>query len=407
MSWMKKLRRFKIRNDKRKILVIVLACAGFLSASEGEQQAKTYIRGCIKTARGLPVKGIEVRCFYIDQKEFPWQEDTRFSNDMGQYTFHVFANRKYYIEAGGKKATMTYSKEFSATSNKEIIVEDLIVIPATASLKGRILNSDGSPASGLLYSCQSENFRLFHPPDYPKTDQDGIFFIPNVLSDEPVDFWVLPSPNNVQIWTAGTPDGKDLLLRLDPEKFLELPPDWQTYFYIEGLARGIRRTQVQERINFSIADLQGNRVSLDSDSFKGKVVLVNIFGTWCGSCNAEIPHLVHFKKKYGSKGLEIIGIAFERETENIAREKVRQFIAKRNINYPILFGGQEKRVNVLLSIKGLDRFSGYPTTIFIGKDGKVKDVKVNFVAITPEITDWQVKQFDKIIAELLKEPVEN
>ena len=196
-------------------------------------------------------------------------------------------------------------------------------------------------------------------------------------------------------------------MRLNPEKFLELPPDWKKYFYIEGLARCIRRTKVQERINFTIGDLQGNQVSLDSDLFKGKVILVNIFGTWCGSCNQEIPLLVNFKKKCESRGLEIIGIAFERDPEEIAREKVREFVEKWIINYPILFGGLERRANVLAAIEGLDRFSGYPTTIFIGRDGKVKDVKVSFVAITPEITDWQVEQFEKIILKLLETPSDN
>jgi len=397
-------------SDKRKILMILLACAGFVSASEGEQQAKTYIRGCVKTAQGSPVEGIEVKCFYFDPKydyDFVWQVGSQLSDDLGRYTFHVLSNREYRIDAGGKKATITSSKKYSATPNKEILIEDLIVIPASASLKGRILNSDGSPASGLLYSCQSENFRLFHPFIYPTTDPNGGFHIPTVLSNEPVDFWVVPSPNNVQIWTEITPDTKDLSFRLNPEKFLGLPPDWKVYHYNEGLARGIRRTKVQERINFNIADLQDNQVSLDSDSFKGKVILVNIFGTWCGSCNAEIPHLVQFKKKYANRGLEVIGIAFERVPEEIARVKVRELIEKRNINYPVLFGGQEKRVHVLSTIKGLDRFSGYPTTIFIGRDGKVKDVKVNFVAVTPEITEWQVKQFEKIIVKLLKEPAEN
>ena len=394
-------------NDKRKTLMIVLVCGGFVSASVGEQQAKTYVRGCIKTAEGSPVKGIEVKCFYIDPKysyEFVWQEDSQLSNDQGQYTFHVLSNREYRIIAGGKKATTAQSKRFMAPSNKEILLEDLIVTPAPASLKGKILNSDGSPASGLLYSCRSENFQLFHPFIYPKTDPNGHFNIPTVLSNEPVDFWVVPSPNNVQIWTGITPDGEDLLLHLNTDKFLGLPPDWKKYFYIEGLARGMRRTKVQERINFTIADLQDNQVSLDSDPFKGKVILVNIFGTWCGSCNAEIPHLVHFKKKYESQALEIIGIAFERDPEKIAKAKVRELIGKRNINYPILFGGQEKRAHVLSTIKGIDRFSGYPTTIFIGRDGKVKEVKVNFVAVTPEITEWQVKEFEKIIVKLLKEP---
>ena len=399
-----------MRSYKRNILMIVLVCAGFVLASEGEQQTKTYVRGCIKTAGGSSVKGIEVKCFFIDPKysyEFVWQEDSQLSNDQGQYKFHVLSNREYHIIAGGKKATIAQSKRFMAPSNKEMLLDDLIVTPATTSLKGKILNSDGSPASGLLYSCRSENFQLFHPFDYPKTDPNGDFNIPSVLSNEQVDFWIVPSPNNVQIWTGITPDGQDLLLRLNPEKFLGLPPDWKVYHYIEGLARGMMRTKVQDKINFTIADLQGNQVSLNSDPFKGKVVLVNIFGTWCGSCNAEIPHLVQFKQKYKSRGLEIIGIAFERDPEDIAKAKVRELIEKRNINYPILFGGQEKRVHVLSTIKGIDRFSGYPSTIFIGRDGKVRDVKVNFVAVTPEMTEWQVKQFEKIIVKLLKEPGEN
>ena len=399
-----------MRRNKRFVMILLLACAGFVFASEGEQQAKTYVRGCIKTAEGSPVKDIEVKCFFIDPKysyEFVWQEDSQLSNDQGQYTFHVLSNREYRIIAGGKKATKAQSKRFMAPSNKEIFLEDLIVTPATTSLKGNILNSDGSPASGLLYSCRSENFQLFHPFDYPKTDPNGDFNIPIILSNEQVDFWIVPSPNNVQIWTGITPDGKDLSLRLKPEKFLGLPPDWKVYHYIEGLARGMRRTKVQEKINFAIPDLQGNKVSLDSDPFKGKVVIVNIFGTWCGSCNAEIPHLVQFKQKYKSRGLEIIGIAFERDPEEVAKAKVRELTGKRKINYPILFGGQEKRARVLSTIEGLVRFSGYPTTIFIGRNGKVKDVKVNFVAVTPEITEWQVKQFEKIITKLIKEPAEN
>lgn len=398
-----------MRRNERFTMILLLACAGFVFASEVEQQAKTYINGCIKTAEGSPVKGIEVKCFFIDPKydyEFVWEEDSLLSNDQGRYTFHLLSNREYRIIAGGKNATKAQSKRFTASSDKDVHIEDIIVTPASASLSGRILDSDGNPAPGLLYSCSSENFQLFHPFIYPKTEPNGDFHIPTVLSNEPVDFWVVPSPNNVQIWTGITPDGKDLLLRLNPEKFLGLPPDWKKYFYIEGLVRGMRRTKVQETIDFTIVDLHGNQVSLDAEPFDGKVILVNIFGTWCGSCNAEIPHLVQFKRKYGSRGLEIIGIAFERAPEDIARAKIRQLIEKQNINYPFLFGGKEKRANVLSKIQGLVRFSGYPTTIFIGRDGKVKDVKINFVAITPEMKEWQVKQFDKIIVELLDKPVD-
>lgn len=227
----------------------------------------------------------------------------------------------------------------------------------------------------------------------------------NVLEDEEASFWVVPSPRKVQIWTGIKPSCEEvMLLRLNPKKFLDLPPGWESYGYIESLASGMSRTKVKERIRFGIADLEGNAVSLDSEQFRGKVVLVNIFGSWCGSCNGETPELVKLKKKYGKQGLEIIGIAFEREPEVTAREEVRRFVEKYKINYPVLFGGQEKRTHVLSTIEGLERFSGYPTNIFIGRDGKVKDVKVNFLSIDNETTKWQVERFEEIISRLLKEP---
>jgi thiol-disulfide isomerase/thioredoxin len=137
------------------------------------------------------------------------------------------------------------------------------------------------------------------------------------------------------------------------------------------------------------------------------VILVNIFGSWCGSCDGETPELVKLQKKYGKQGLEIIGIAFERDAEATAREKVRRWIEKHKINYPVLFGGEEKRTHVLETIKGIERFSGYPTNIFIGRDGKVKDVKVNFLTENEEVTKWQVARFEETIAGLLKESIKN
>ena len=392
------------------VLCHSLSCASDTPTSESKPPTKTCIRGYIRTADESPVEGVEVRCFEIDPRysyEFVWQRGTQLSNDQGQYTFHILSNREYRIKAGGKKSTRAESKKFIVYPDKDISLEDLIVAPATASLKGRILNSDGSPASGLLYACQSENFHPFHPFIYPKTDLNGVFHIPNVLGTEQVEFWVVPSSNKVQVWMGVSPNSEDIVFRLNPKEFVELPPEWKKYFDIEALARQMKRTKAQKKIDFTLADLKGNQVSMGCEQLRGKVVLVNIFGSWCGGCRTEIPHLVQLKEKYAEQGLEIVGIAFERDSEETAEATVREFVEKRKINYPILFGGQEKRTHVISTIDGLERFSGYPTTIFIGRDGTVEDVKVGFKGETRERIEWQISKFEEIIVRLLAKPLKD
>lgn len=386
-----------------------LSCASDTPTSEAEPLTKTSIYGCIRTVDGSPVEGVEIRCFEIDPRysyEFVWQRGSQLSNDQGRYTFSVLSNREYRIGVGGKKSTFAESKRFFAHPDKEISVEDLVVIPATSCLKGKVLNGDGNPAAGLLYACQSESFHPFHPFIYPQTDPNGGFYI-NVLGNEELAFWVVPSCNMVQIWMGVSPSSEDLVFRLNPKEFVELPPEWKKYSDIEAHARQMRRTKVQKRIAFTFPGLKGNQVSLDCDQFRDKVVLVNIFGSWCGGCRAEMPHLVQLKEKYADQGLEIVGIAFERDSEETAKATVSEFVEKRKINYPILFGGQEKRTHVISTIDGLERFSGYPTIIFIGRDGTVEDVKVGFKSETRERIEWQISKFEEIIVRLLAKPLKD
>ncbi|MBL7153932.1 MAG: redoxin family protein [Phycisphaerae bacterium] len=388
-------------------VVLSMCLMTSVNAEGGGAREKIWIRGVVVTPEGVPAEGVRVECWYLDKRDFPWEFGRCVCDKEGRYEFRVPRGYKYHVEAGGKKATFAKSLTYMAEAGMDISVEDLVVRLADGCLKGRVVKSDGSGAGGMLYACRSESFRPFSRPDYPKTDANGRFHIPNVLADEEASFWVVPLPNKAQIWMGIQPNSRDLLLRLDPKRFIDLPPGWKGYGYIESVVRGMSRTKVKERIRFDIADLEGDVISLDSDRFKGEVVLVNIFGTWCGSCRGETPELVKMKKKYGKRGLEIIGIAFERDPEASAREKVRRWIEKHKINYPVLFGGQEKRTHVLETIKGIERFSGYPTNIFIGRDGKVKDVKVNFLTFKEDVRKWQVARFEEIIVGLLKESIKN
>lgn len=115
---------------------------------------------------------------------------------------------------------------------------------------------------------------------------------------------------------------------------------------------------------------------------EGKVVIVNLWATWCPPCTAEIPGFINLYKKYKDKGLEIIGIAFERQG---LEKKLLEFIKKEGIDYPIYLGSQ--------SVGEAYELRGIPTTIIYGKDGQIAAKHVGFIS---------EETFDQEVAELLK-----
>jgi cytochrome c biogenesis protein CcmG/thiol:disulfide interchange protein DsbE len=116
----------------------------------------------------------------------------------------------------------------------------------------------------------------------------------------------------------------------------------------------------------TLKDLDGKDVSLSE--YKGKVVLVNFWATWCEPCRVEIPWLIAMQQKYGPKGFVLIGIALDEEGKSV----VAPFVAKERfdvdgqklpMSYKILIGNDD----------AADKFGGlfgYPTSILISRDGK-------------------------------------
>ena len=108
---------------------------------------------------------------------------------------------------------------------------------------------------------------------------------------------------------------------------------------------------------FELLDLGGAKVH--PSDFKDKVLLVNFWATWCSPCIVEIPWFIEFQKKYGPKGLQIIGISLD---ETGAKDVV-PFVKKHNMTYPILLG-DDKVAEQFGGILGL------PTTFIVDKNGK-------------------------------------
>ncbi|HEU4343016.1 MAG TPA: TlpA disulfide reductase family protein, partial [Candidatus Binatia bacterium] len=108
-------------------------------------------------------------------------------------------------------------------------------------------------------------------------------------------------------------------------------------------------------------DIQGRYVRLSD--YRGKVVLVNFWATWCPPCRAEIPDLIRLQREYGSRGLQVIGVTYP--PQKLA--EVRRFVRRAKVNYPIGLGTKETK-------SLFSESEALPMTIVIGTDGVVRDI---------------------------------
>lgn len=118
--------------------------------------------------------------------------------------------------------------------------------------------------------------------------------------------------------------------------------------------------------DWTLTDLDGKPVSFAQ--FKGKVVVVDFWATWCPPCREEIPGYIEMQKKYGADGLVIVGVSLDRA----GPAKVADFVKKNGMNYPVVMGDDAV----------VDAFGGInaiPTTFLIDRDGNIRDQKVGAV----------------------------
>ena len=126
---------------------------------------------------------------------------------------------------------------------------------------------------------------------------------------------------------------------------------------------------------------QLNGVPLRLSDYRGKVVLVDFWATWCDPCRDEIPHFVDLQEKYGAQGLQIIGVSMDDEPE-----PVRDFCRRFRMNYPVVMGNAsigELYGGVL----------GLPIAFLVERDGRIYARHVG-------ATDFSV--FEKEIVRLLQ-----
>ena len=112
-------------------------------------------------------------------------------------------------------------------------------------------------------------------------------------------------------------------------------------------------------LDFTMKDISGHDVRLSD--YKGKVILLDFWATWCGPCKFEIPGFVALQAKYGGQGLQVIGVSVDDTVE-----KLRPYVKEYKMNYPVLQGlGHDDVQDAYGPIFGI------PVNVVISRDGKI------------------------------------
>jgi peroxiredoxin len=115
--------------------------------------------------------------------------------------------------------------------------------------------------------------------------------------------------------------------------------------------------------DFTLTDLGGKTVHLSD--FKGKVIILDFFASWCPPCRMEIPDFIELQKSYGSGNFTMVGVSL------VGLDEAKDFASKEGINYPVLIDDGNAS-NIYGPVRSI------PTTFVIGKDFKIANKYIGF-----------------------------
>lgn len=160
-----------------------------------------------------------------------------------------------------------------------------------------------------------------------------------------------------------------------------------------------------ETLEFNFPDVNGNKISSADERFKNKVVILQIFGTWCPNCMDETKFLTQWYTENKNRGVEILGLAYERKDDfEYASSRVKKMKEKLGVDYDFVIAGTNDKLKASETLPALNKVLAFPTTIFIGKDGKVKYIHTGFSGPGTGIYYEQFKErFNQIVNACLAE----
>ena len=150
-------------------------------------------------------------------------------------------------------------------------------------------------------------------------------------------------------------------------------------------------------------DLDGRLRSLDDAEFEGKAQILVVFGSWCPNCNDCTNDLVRLDRRYRSRGLSIVGLAFEMTgVPELDAAQVRRYISYHRIEYPVLLAGTADKQQASEAFPMVDQVRAFPTLIFRDGQGAVRAVYTGYSGpATGDAYRRQLEGFERILEELL------
>jgi thiol-disulfide isomerase/thioredoxin len=227
--------------------------------------------------------------------------------------------------------------------------------------------------------------------------RDGVFRLSHFAGERPLLLEATPRPNGGLDLVLTDPNGQKRLQALRPDvakaQGVGAPSDPKTFTRVKDPNAPFR---------FSFPGLDRKVVSNTDPRFKGKVVVVNIMGSWCPNCHDEAPYLAQLYKSHRQRGLEVVALDFEQPEQLQEPTRLRAFLARYGVNYTVLLAGEPKEAQAKLP--QVVNLNAWPTTFIMGRDGTVRSVHVGFTSRGSGALDKTRKadftaEIEKLLAE--------
>ena len=151
--------------------------------------------------------------------------------------------------------------------------------------------------------------------------------------------------------------------------------------------------------------MDGNQVTLNNAKYQDKVVILQIFGTWCPNCMDETIFFKEWLDNHKKSNVEIIGLAYENKPDfEYAKKRVEKMKEKLEVSYDFVIAGTSSSMAAGKTLPMLNHVMSFPTSIIIDKMGKVRKIHTGFSG--PATGDYYLeytKEFNSLMSELIAE----